>query len=82
MLKLPYISGKEIREWYARYGITMPKRLSQEVAIRARRAEKKALGDIAPKDNDTKDNDTKNNRKSNVTDENNDRNSNVNGLHT
>ncbi len=48
MLKLPYISGREIKDWYSAIGIPMPNRIAKEIAIRARRVEKKVLGDIDP----------------------------------
>lgn len=45
VLKLPYIRGNHIQQWLQdRLNIKLPKRICQEIAIKARKAEKRMLG--------------------------------------
>lgn len=45
-LKLPYIPGRDIKEWCDRHEIPVDLKEAQKAAILARRTEKKVLGDV------------------------------------
>ena len=46
MLKLPYITGRQIKEWYDRHEIPISYKDAQLAAIKARQREKHILGEI------------------------------------
>lgn len=58
-LKLPYIPGRDIKEWYDRHEIPISIEDAKKAAILARRAEKKVLGEVPhipkPEPKETKD---------------------------